>query len=81
MQAWIRRAQDLNILSEDAAVDLFKYFNAKGWREKEPGDQLPAEKPSRFEQLVYRAYAEELISQSKCAELLKQPLPLETLSV
>ena len=81
MQAWIRRAQDLGIISKDAAVDLYKYFNAKSWRGKEPGEQIPPEIPMRFEQLVYRAYAEALISQSKAAELFGQALPMEPLRV
>ncbi|MDZ7789917.1 MAG: hypothetical protein U5L08_05365 [Xanthomonadales bacterium] len=44
-----------------------------GWRETEPDPQYPGEKPRRFERMVYRALAEELIGDSRAAELLGIP--------
>jgi Zn-dependent peptidase ImmA (M78 family)/DNA-binding XRE family transcriptional regulator len=75
MQGWIYRAQDLSILSENAARRLFQQFRREGWYRQEPGDQLPPEEPRRMQRLVLRALAEDLISQSRAAELLGKPLP------
>lgn len=70
MQGWIFRAKELGILSGSAAKELFQQFSARGWRRKEPGDPFPAEAPTRMLRLVYRALAEDLISESRAAELL-----------
>ncbi|MFO7952723.1 MAG: XRE family transcriptional regulator [Bacillota bacterium] len=74
MQAWIYRAKDLGIISESSANGLFKLFRYKGWHKEEPGDTLPSEEPKRMERLVMRALAEDLISESRAAELLSLPL-------
>jgi len=76
MQAWIFRARDLEIISENAAARLFQRFRANGWHRQEPGDALPSEKPLRMERLIYRALAEDLISRSRAQELLGEPLQL-----
>lgn len=70
MQAWIHRAEDLKIISKAEALRLRKEFKKKGWKEKEPGDQYPPERLSRFERLVYRALSEGIISRSRAVELL-----------
>lgn len=74
MQAWIYRAQDLGILSSQAATRQFRMFRANGWHREEPGDKYPSEKTVRLEQMVTRALAEETISESRAAELLGKPL-------
>lgn len=74
MQAWIYRAKDLGIISENAAAKLFHRFRANGWHRQEPGEALPGEKPLRMKRLIYRALAEDLISRSKAQELLGEPL-------
>jgi Zn-dependent peptidase ImmA (M78 family)/DNA-binding XRE family transcriptional regulator len=74
MQAWIFRAQDLGILPDADAVRMYRWFNSRGWREKEPGDPYPPEKTLRLEQLVTHALAEDIISQTRAAELLGRPL-------
>lgn len=74
MMAWIYRAQDLGIISEAKARDLFKIFSSKGWRKQEPGDSIPAEIPSRFERLVMGAMADNIISESRAGELLGMPV-------
>jgi Zn-dependent peptidase ImmA (M78 family) len=76
MQAWVFRARDLEIISENAATRLFQRFRANGWRRNEPGEALPAEEPLRMERLVYRALAKDLISRSRAQELLGKPLQL-----
>lgn len=74
MQAWVYRAKDLSILSESAATRLFRQFRQEGWHRQEPGDPIPPEEPGRLKRLVIRALAEDMISQSRAAELLGMPL-------
>jgi Zn-dependent peptidase ImmA (M78 family)/DNA-binding XRE family transcriptional regulator len=75
MQGWMHRARDLDILSEAHYLRMVRYFSAQGWRKREPCEAYPQEQPKLFEQLVFRALAEEAIGESKAAELLKKPLP------
>ena len=75
MQGWMHRAHHLGILSDASHLRMVKYFSAQGWRKKEPCEAYPREEPKLFEQLVFRALAEDAISESKAAELLKKPLP------
>lgn len=74
MQGWLHRAEDLGVLSKSAYTSMCKLFAMRGWRKQEPGDRYPPEKPKLFMQLVFHAYAEELITESKAAELLGQSL-------
>jgi Zn-dependent peptidase ImmA (M78 family)/DNA-binding XRE family transcriptional regulator len=74
MAAWIRRAKDLGILPETHYVEMVKYFRSRGWHKKEPGDPYPPEQPQLFDQLVFRALAQDLISESKAAELSRLSL-------
>ncbi|MEW6458656.1 MAG: XRE family transcriptional regulator [Bacillota bacterium] len=74
MQAWIYRAKDLGILSHTAATNLFKQFRKKGWHISEPGEPIPTEKPRRLERLVVQALSEDIVSESRAAELLGKPL-------
>ncbi len=45
-------------------------FKEEGWQVREPGAQYQVEHTRLFDQLVFRALAEDLISESKAAELL-----------
>jgi Zn-dependent peptidase ImmA (M78 family)/DNA-binding XRE family transcriptional regulator len=74
MQGWLHRAVDLGVLSKAAYATMCKLFAMRGWRKQEPGEPYPAEKPKLFIQLVFHAYAEELIGESKAAELLGKTL-------
>jgi len=74
MQAWVYRARGLAILSEPAARRLFEQFRRQGGHRKEPGVPVPSEEPRRLNRLVLRALAEDLISQTRAAELLGMPL-------
>lgn len=64
----------------DAVVQYAFRTYARGWRTAEPepiadGEGFGAfEKPLRFESLVYRALAEQLISPARASQLLKRPL-------
>jgi Zn-dependent peptidase ImmA (M78 family) len=74
MQGWIHRAEDLAILSPGAVAALRHDFVKNNWRKVEPGDPYSPEVPSRFTRLVVRALAEDVISDSRAAELLARPL-------
>ena len=74
MQGWIKRSADLGILSISAHNRLQAEFRSKGWNLREPGDQLPAEKSTRMKRLVVQLLVEDVISASRAAELLGQPL-------
>lgn len=69
MQAWVRRAYDLGIISQYTYRRTCQEFSRMRWRREEPGDQLPEESPRRFLLLVRQALAEGLISQATAAEL------------
>jgi Zn-dependent peptidase ImmA (M78 family) len=74
MAAWLQRAKQCGVISEAVYLSLLKCFSARGWRKNEPGAPLPQEHPRLFEQLVYRALAEQYISEGKAAELLGLPM-------
>lgn len=74
MQGWMHRAKDLGILPDMHYIEMRKFFSTRGWNRKEPGDQYSPERPQLFDQLVYRALGQDLISESKAAELLRMPL-------
>ena len=76
MQAWIYRAKDLSIISENTATRLFQQFRVNDWHRQEPGKPYLPETPMRMERLIYRALAEDLISRSRAQELLGKPLQL-----
>jgi len=75
MNGWVFRAQDLGILNKTAAGRHWEFFSQQSeggttWRRQEPGQALVKECPQRFVQLVYRALAEDLVGESKAAEIL-----------
>ncbi|MBL1275100.1 MAG: ImmA/IrrE family metallo-endopeptidase [Ectothiorhodospiraceae bacterium] len=73
MGAWIYRASDLGILNKSATQKMWRYFRERNWIKVEPGGQYSPEVPKLFKQLIFHAYAEQLISESKAAELLAWP--------
>lgn len=74
MQAWLRRAVDLGIISNSYYRSRCIVFGKKGWRKKEPGPQYPEETPNRLRRLVYRALAEGIISASRAEEICPEIL-------
>ena len=48
MGGWTHRAFDLGIINKQAMQKAQRYFRAQGWKEKEPGDQYPRERPKSF---------------------------------
>jgi len=77
--AMLIRLRDVALLPEATVEYAFRTY-ARSWRTQEPqpirdGEGLGAfEKPRRFERLVYRALAEELIAPARAAQLLKRSL-------
>ncbi len=77
LQDIIYRAKELDIISEQS-VKRFCHFiksYSKNKKEISLGEYKGKEKSERFQQLLYRAYAEQIVSQSKVAELLNTTLP------
>lgn len=73
MAAALRRLKDLGLISDPGYLSMNKLFASQGWKRQEPETQL-SEQPRRFESLVYRALAEDLISPTRAAELLQCPV-------
>lgn len=71
MQAWSYRAFNLGIIKKSAHQSLWRQYLSK-WKKAglEPGRAYPKEQPRLFAQLVYRALGEDIITESKAAELL-----------
>jgi Zn-dependent peptidase ImmA (M78 family)/transcriptional regulator with XRE-family HTH domain len=70
MQGVLFRALQAEIITQAKFKTIFFKFSQNGWRKHEPNTQYPSEQTLLFKQLVYRALAEDYISESKAAELL-----------
>lgn len=70
MGAALRRLKDLHLISDPGYQSMNLLFSSKGWRREEP-EPLQAEQPRRFESMVYRALATDLISPTRAAEFLQ----------
>jgi Zn-dependent peptidase ImmA (M78 family)/DNA-binding XRE family transcriptional regulator len=70
MLAILHRAEDAGIITNSFYRKLRGIFNKNGWSKKEPGEQYPRQETHLFEQMIFRALAEEYIGESKAAELL-----------
>lgn len=69
MQAIVYRANLLGIVNDHYKAQFFNMMKQMNWRIEEPISYDGMEKATRFDQLLYRAIAEELISISKGAAL------------
>lgn len=76
MQAWIRRASDLGIISKTHYQALFREFSRRGWRKKEPVSYEGYEVPSRYQQLFLRARAEDIITEGRTHLVLPKDILL-----
>jgi Zn-dependent peptidase ImmA (M78 family)/DNA-binding XRE family transcriptional regulator len=74
MQGWLHRALDLGIVSRTAYDQVRREFRERGWETRAPGQQVFPEEPARLRQLVLRALAEGQVSQTRAAELLREPV-------
>jgi Zn-dependent peptidase ImmA (M78 family) len=84
--AMLMRLKDIGILSGATVRYAFQTY-ARVWRTAEPeplnpnGDHGKLEQPTRFERSVHWALADQLISLSRAAELLRRPVPEVELAV
>lgn len=74
MCAQCYRLKDLGIISESYFKQLMKRFNKRGWKKQEPGKPYPSERVHVFEHLVLYAFSEDVIGESKAAELLNMTI-------
>ena len=68
--ALVMRMRDLGIITEATLGDIFGGIG-RSWRTNEPRPLTRTERPKRFRRLCLRALAENEISESKAAELLR----------
>lgn len=69
IQAIVMRALTTKIVSSRYCTQFFAYIKQMNWQVDEPFDFNSGEKSKRFEQLLFRALGEDLISVSKAAAL------------
>lgn len=74
IQAIMARAHNLGIITNYYYKDFCISANKAGWRKDEPGEYAGKEKANRFDQLVYYAVAEDIVTMSKGAELMNVKL-------
>ncbi|MCD4669831.1 MAG: ImmA/IrrE family metallo-endopeptidase, partial [Actinomycetia bacterium] len=70
IQAWVRRAYDLGVITEESYQNTFRWISRKGWRRNEPGEYCFPEEPVRFRQLVLRTLSEGMITNAWANHLL-----------
>ena len=69
MQAWIRRAHDLEIISGQLYRRLNMRFRQEGWHRDEPVEYKRDESPTLLRRLVLRALAERMITSGEADRL------------
>jgi len=69
MQAIVKRAHMLGIVSDFYFRNFLIMLNQKGWKKKEPVEYEGREEAIRFRQLLHYAVSEEIITLSRGAEL------------
>ena len=74
MQAIVMRAKACNIINDNYTKQFFFMMAHHNWKVDEPVEYEGVEQSNRFDQLLYRALAEEQISMSKAATLKNQKL-------
>jgi Zn-dependent peptidase ImmA (M78 family) len=78
MQAWMRRARDLEIIGEGTYVDLNRKFRTRGWHREEPVACTESEQPQRLQLMALRALAEGVVGEDwvreTCPEALRSTL-------
>lgn len=72
IQATLFRLRDLKIITDKYFSQFYFYINQMNWRIDEPFDYYGVEKSNRFDQLLYRALAENLINMEKAADFKNQ---------
>lgn len=72
IQALTKRCYSLGIISESLYKQMFMFFRKNYWHVTEPGRCTNNEDPVRFKKMVFRAYAEGLISKDKAGAILPE---------
>jgi Zn-dependent peptidase ImmA (M78 family) len=70
MQSIVYRMKDLDVISQSYYQRIRRWFSKTGYWKEEPGEPVSREKTQRFERMVQRALAEEIISDRRAAELM-----------
>ncbi|TYB30754.1 MAG: helix-turn-helix domain-containing protein [Candidatus Mcinerneyibacterium aminivorans] len=74
LQGVVERLYNLEIISKTSRKNFYIYLNKKGWKKNEPGVYSSIEYSERFEQLLNKALALNLISLSKAAALANKSI-------
>lgn len=74
MQAVVMRAKVCNIINDNYTRQFFFMIKQMNWNVDEPVQYENIEESTRFDQLIYRALAEDQISMSKAASLKNMKL-------
>ncbi len=74
MQAVMFRAKIHGIITDHVYERFSRFMSAHGWRKDESVQYLVADAPHRFEQLLHRALAEEVITIAKAAYLSRKSI-------
>ena len=69
MQAWARRAADLEIISQSYYRTLCMQFNVRGWKRREPVAFACHEEPLKLKQMTLRTLAEGIITADRAEEI------------
>ena len=69
MEAWIRRARDLEIIGDEAYRRLNMRFRQRGWHRSEPFRYEATESPTLLRRLVFRALGERVITSEEADRL------------
>jgi len=75
MQAVMFRSKLHGIITEYVYERFSRLVSARGWRKEEPVKYLVYDAPHRFELLLHRALAEEVITIAKAAYLSRKSIP------
>lgn len=69
MAAWLFRARDLEIISENRFETMYKELGWRGWRKEEPEEYRGDEEPIQLKQMASRAVAEGLVSPDRMTRI------------
>ncbi len=69
MAAWLMRARDLEIVTQNNHLEMWQDFGSRGWRRDEPEQYIGDEEPLQLKQMAQRAVAEGLISPDRIARV------------
>ena len=77
MSAWIYRAKDLEIITDNHVRTLYQQISARGWRKQEPVEYIGDEEPILLRQMARRAVAEGLMSPDRITRVCPDCLEFE----